>query len=99
MNCDPTTDTTCIPAFDGLLNNQIGRTANQTIANRIFRQILGGDIFGRVGYPSIIAIVVALVALSIVMRYSGVGKQVDNIPVSESSKEGGDVKSDSPKEK
>ena len=85
-------------------------SGNQTFQSKIFGgnifggnlssgNLFGGNLFSGIGYPSIIAIVVALVGLILVMKYGGVGKKVDNTPVSESSKEGEDVKSDTPKDK
>ena len=82
-------------------------SGNQSLQSKIFGgNIFGGNLssgnlfssnsFNGIGYPSIIAIVVAFVGLILVMKYGGVGKKVDHTPVSESSKEGEDVKSDTP---
>jgi len=87
-------------------------SSNQTFQSKIFGgnifggnlssdnlsngKLFSGNLFSGIGYPSIIAIVVALVGLILVMKYGGVGKKVDNTPVPESSKEGEDVKSDTP---
>ena len=100
MSCNASIDPSCGPVFKATLNQTNQAVDNQTFASQIFGgKIFGGNLFSGIGYPSIIAIVVALVGLLLVMKYGGVGKKVDNTPVSESSKEGEDVKSDTPKDK
>jgi hypothetical protein len=89
-------------------------SGNQTFQSKIFggnifggnlssgnlsSNLFSGNLFSGIEYPSIIAIVVALVGLILVMKYGGVGKKVDNATVPESSKEGEDVKSDTAKDK
>ena len=69
---------------------------NLSSGNLFSGNLFSSNLFNGIGYPSIIAIVVALVGLILVMKYGGVGKKVDHTPVSESSKDGEDVKSDTP---
>ena len=110
MNCNASIDPSCIAVFDSTIPVNTNQTfenvtsplnqTNQTLGSQTFdSNIFGGNLF-RVGYPSIIAIIVALVGLVVVMKYGGVGKKVDNTLVSaESIKEGEDVKSDTRKDK